>query len=160
MRLFADPLSFDMLARSFPGLTLTGTGTGPIAITGQSPDLKIEADLMSAGGGLKFAGNIDIDSLGGYAARGVGEIRNVDLSRLLTKKDAARTSLTGRFNVDVRGSGAKTLSGSAQIALDSGRYNRIPFSSVRGGTIRFDQGKAILSDSLVIASPLGGLIAE
>jgi translocation and assembly module TamB len=155
----ADPLSFDMLARSFPALTLRGLAYGPVKIKGQSPDLEIATNLVSAAGALRFAGNIDIDSLGGYGARGVGEITNVNLSRLGLGKDLPPTSLTGSYTVDVRGSSASSLTGAADLRLGLSTYDRIALDSMSRASIRFENGRAITSDSLIISSPMGRLAA-
>lgn len=155
----ADPLSFDMLARSFPGLTLRGLAYGPVKIRGQSPDLQVVTNLVSASGALRFAGNIDIDSLGGYGARGVGEITNVNLATLGIKANAPKTALTGAYTIDVRGSSASTLTGTADIRLSRSTYDRIALDSLSRASIRFENGRAITTDSIIISSPMGRIAA-
>lgn len=157
--LTADPVSFDMLRRSFPRLTLRGLAYGPIRITGQSPDLQIATDLRSAAGAFRFAGNIDIDSLGGYGARGVGEFREVNLARLGIRDSAPVTSLTGAYTVDVRGATPGTLTGGAQVRLGRSIYDRIPLDSTSRASVRFDQGRVITSDTVFINSPFGRVTA-
>jgi hypothetical protein len=159
VNLNADPISFDMLRRSFPGLTLRGLAYGPIQIKGQSPDLQIAANLVSAAGRFRFAGNIDIDSLGGYGARGVGDFAEVDLSRATVKDSAPKTSLTGRYTVDVRGATSATLLGSADIRLGQSVYNRIPLDSSSRATLRFENGRIITADTTFINSPFGRVTA-
>lgn len=156
----ANPLSFDMLARSFPRLTLRGLAYGPMKITGQSPDLQVVTNLVSAAGSVRFAGNIDIDSLGGYGARGTGEITRVNLARLGTMPDAVSTSLTGRFTLNVRGTTPATLTGTADVRLDSSRYDRINLDSLTRAIVRFDEGRVIISDTVFISSPIGQLRAS
>jgi translocation and assembly module TamB len=155
----ADPLSFDMLARSFPGLTLRGLAYGPVKIKGQSPDLEVVTNLVSAAGALRFAGNIDIDSLGGYGARGVGEITNVNLATLGIKANAPKTALTGAYTIDVRGSSASSLTGTADVRLGRSTYDRITLDSLSRASVRFENGRVITNDSLIISSPMGRIAA-
>jgi translocation and assembly module TamB len=155
----ADPISFDMLARSFPGLKLRGLAYGPMQIKGQSPDLQIAANLLSASGRLRFAGNIDLDSLGGYGVRAVGEFAEVDLSRLGIRDSAPKTSLSGRYDLDVRGSKLSTLTGSADIRLSQSQYSGLTIDSTSRATLRFDQGRVTTTDTAVIQSPLGRVTA-
>ena len=157
--LVADPISFDMLARSFPGLTLKGLAYGSMKITGQSPNLQIATNLVSSGGALRFAGNIDIDSLGGYGARGVGEISKVNLAQLGMRPNAPTTSLSGSYVLDVRGSTPSTLTGTADLRLGRSTYERITLDSTSRATLRFDRGRVSTTDSLVIESPFGRVSA-
>jgi translocation and assembly module TamB len=155
----ADPISFDMLRRSFPGLKLRGLAYGPLQITGQSPDLQIAANLVSAAGRLRFAGNVDLDSLGGYGARGVGEFADVDLSRLGVRDTAPVTTLSGRYNVDVRGATLSTLTGAADVRLGQSKYSGVTLDSASRATLRFDQGTVSTVDTAVIQSPMGRITA-
>ena len=155
----ADPISFDMLRRSFPGLTLRGLAYGPLQIKGQSPNLQIVANLLSAAGRFRFAGNIDIDSLGGYGARGVGEFADIDLSRLGVRDSAPKSALTGRYTVDVRGATPGTLTGAADIRLGRSTFDAIPLDSTSRATLRFENGRVITSDTTVIDSPFGRVTA-
>ena len=159
VNLNADPISFDMLRRSFPGLKLRGLAYGPMQIKGQSPDLQIVANLVSAAGRLRFAGNIDIDSLGGYGARGVGEFADVNLARLGVRDSAPVTALSGRYTVDVRGATPATLTGAANINLGRSTYDRIPLDSNSRATVRFDRGRVITTDTAFINSPFGRVTA-
>jgi translocation and assembly module TamB len=155
----ADPISFDMLARSFPGLKLRGLAYGPIQIKGQSPDLQIAANLLSASGRLRFAGNVDLDSLGGYGVRAVGEFGDLDLSRLGVRDSAPKTSLSGRYDVDVRGDKLSTLTGAADVRLDQSTYSGVTLDSTSRVTLRFNAGKVETADTAVIQSPMGRITA-
>ena len=157
--LTANPLSFDMLARSFPGLKLRGLAYGPIQIKGQSPDLQIAANLLSGSGRMRFAGNIDLDSLGGYGVRAFGEFAYVDLSRLGIRDSAPRTSLSGRYNIDVRGTKFSTLTGAADIRLAQSTYSGLTLDSTSRATLRFNEGRVTTADTAIIASPLGRVTA-
>jgi translocation and assembly module TamB len=155
----ADPLSFDMLKRSFPKLTLRGLAYGPMKIQGRSPDLQITANLIAASGRLRFAGNIDLDSLGGYGVRAVGEFADVDLSRLGVRDSAPKTTLSGRYNLDVRGTKLSTLSGAGDIHLSQSTYSGLTLDSTSRVRVRFDQGRVTTADTAVIQSPLGRVTA-
>ena len=155
----ADPVSFDMLRRSFPGLTLRGLAYGPLKIQGQSPDLQITANLVSVSGRLRFAGNIDLDSLGGYGVRAVGDFADVDLSRLGVRDSAPQTKLSGRYNLDVRGKTIGTLSGAADIRLAQSTYSGLTLDSTSKATLRFNEGRVTTTDTAVIRSPLGRVTA-
>ena len=155
----ADPISFDMLSRSFRSLTLRGLAYGPLKIKGQSPDLQIAANLVSASGRLRFAGNIDLDSLGGYGVRAVGEFADVDLSRLGVRDSAPKTKLSGRYNLDVRGAKVSSLTGAADIRLSQSTFDRITLDSATRATLRFDQGRVVATDTTVIQSPMGRVTA-
>jgi translocation and assembly module TamB len=155
----ANPLSFDMLSRSFPGLKLRGLAYGPLQIKGQSPDLQIAANLLSASGRLRFAGNIDLDSLGGYGVRAVGEFAQIDLSRLGVRDSAPKTSLSGRYDLDVRGTKLSTLTGAADIRLAQSTYSGLTLDSTSRATLRFNEGRVTTADTAVIQSPLGRITA-
>jgi translocation and assembly module TamB len=155
----ADSISFDMLARSFPGLKLRGLAYGPMQIKGQSPDLQIAANLVSASGRLRFAGNIDLDSLGGYGVRAVGEFAEVDLSRLGIRDSAPKTSLSGKYDLDVKGATLSTLTGAAAIHLDQSVYSGLTLDSTSRATLRFNEGRVTTADTAVIQSPLGQVTA-
>jgi translocation and assembly module TamB len=155
----ADPVSFDMLRRSFPGLKLRGLAYGPIKISGQSPDLQIAANLVSAAGRLRYAGNIDLDSLGGYGMRGVGEFAEVDLSRIGVRDSAPKTTLSGRYDVNVRGATLGTLTGNADIRLGQSVYNGVTLDSTSRATLIFNEGRVSTADTAVIQSPMGRITA-
>jgi translocation and assembly module TamB len=155
----ADPLSFDMLRRSFPKLTLRGLAYGPLKIKGQSPDLQIAANLISVSGRLRFAGNIDLDSLGGYGIRAVGEFADVDLARLGVRDSAPQTKLSGRYDLDVRGKTMGTLTGAAAIRLAQSTYSGLTLDSTSKATLRFNEGRVTTTDTAVIQSPFGRVTA-
>jgi translocation and assembly module TamB len=157
--LVAAPLSLDMLARSFPTIKLRGLASGPIKIRGTSPDLAIVAALTTpTGGALQFAGNIDIDSLGGFGARGRGEVTNVNLAQLLTRPTAPVTSLNARYSLDIRGATAATLRGTAEFQLSRSTIDSVTIDTLSLATITFDSGKAVLRDTVKIFSPLGQVL--
>lgn len=159
--LVADSLSFGTLARSpvFSFLKLRGMAAGPISIKGTTPDLHITTRLSGPAGQFAYNGTVDLDSLGGYGARGRGDFARLNLRQLLTSPTAALTSLNGRYDLNVRGSSARTLSGLATVKLDSSKVDSVVVESASNAVIRFANGRAILSDTLRIIGPLGRLTA-
>jgi translocation and assembly module TamB len=155
--LIADSLSFETLARSYPSLKLRGMVAGPITIRGQTPNLQVATRLSGPAGQLAYNGTLDLDSLGGYSARGRGEFSRVNLRSLLTSLTAPLTSLNGRYELDVRGSSARTLSGLAALKLDRSKIDSVVVDSASNAIVRFTYGRAILSDTVVATSPMGRL---
>ena len=159
--LTADSLSFETLARSpvFSSLKLRGMAAGPITIRGQTPDLQITTRLSGPAGQLAFNGTVDLDSVGGYSAHGRGEFARVNLAQLLTSPTAPMSSLNGRYDLDVRGSSARTLTGLATLKLDRSRLDSAVLDSASSATVRFANGRAILSDTVHVVSSMGRLTA-
>ena len=159
--LTADSLSFETLARSpvFSSLKLRGMAAGPITIRGQTPDLQITTRLSGPAGQLAFNGTVDLDSLGGYSARGRGEFARVNLAQLLTSPNAPLSSLNGRYDLDVRGSSARTLTGLASLKLDRSKLDSAVLESASNAIVRFTNGRAILSDTVHVVGPMGRLTA-
>ena len=156
--LTADSLSFGTLARSFPSLKLRGMAAGPITIRGRTPNLDVATRLSGPAGQLTFNGRLDIDSLGGYSARGRGEFARVNLAQLLTSPNAPLSWLNGQYSLDVSGANARTLSGLAALKLTRSKFDSAVVDS-SNATVRFANGKAILADTLHISGPIGRLKA-
>ncbi|HEY6219323.1 MAG TPA: hypothetical protein VIV65_04640, partial [Gemmatimonadaceae bacterium] len=154
----ADSLNFSMLARSYPSLGLRGMAAGPIRISGRTPDLTIDARLSGPAGQCAYNGRVDIDSVGGYFARGRGSFANLDLSKLLANPSAPFSSLYGTYDLDVSGASAKTLSGLAAVKLDQSRLDSARFEA-SNATVRFANGRAVLTDTVRVQSPMGSGIA-
>jgi hypothetical protein len=159
--LTADSLSFETLARSpvFSSLKLRGMAAGPIRIRGQTPDLQITTSLAGPAGQFAFNGTVDLDSVSGYSAHGRGAFARVNLAQLLTSPSAPFSSLNGRYDLDVRGSSARTLTGFAALKLDRSRLDSAILDSASRAIVRFANGRAILSDTVHVAGPMGRLTA-
>ena len=155
----ADSLNFTMLAQSYPSLGLRGMVAGPIHITGQTPDLTIDARLSGPAGQFAYSGRVDIDSAGGYFARGRGEFANLDLSRMLANPKAPLSSLTGSYDLDVSGASANTLSGIAALHLQPSKLDSIRIDSSATAIVRFANGRAVLTDTVRVRGPIGRAVA-
>ncbi|MDB4888136.1 MAG: hypothetical protein JWN79_3574, partial [Gemmatimonadetes bacterium] len=136
--LVAAPLSLTTLARSYPMMPLRGTFSGPVRVKGIPPDLTVTADLTGAGGHLVYAGKVDADSIGGYAATGSGTFDAINAASLF---DLAKpvTRLAGAFDVDMRGDLLSTLTGPLAVRLQRSEVDGV---RVAGGTgrVRFEHG--------------------
>ena len=156
--LAADPLSFTTLARSYPGLPLRGIVSGPIRARGSSPDLELSASLEGATGNFSFDGRIDIDTIGGMGAHGSGQFATLNLAGLLDKPTFPKGTLSGHYDVDVAGTTASTLQGSASLDLE-----RTTIDSVRiypsYARLRFADGR-LLVDSLRLHTAVATVLAS
>jgi translocation and assembly module TamB len=160
--LIADSLSFETLGRSpvFTSLPLRGMAAGPITIRGQTPELQITTRLSGPAGQFAYSGVVDLDSLGGYSARGRGDFQRLNLRQLLTRPGAPLSSLSGRYDLDVRGSSAKTLTGQAALKLDRSKLDSLVLDSASNAIVRFANGRATLTDTVHVVSPMGRLTAS
>jgi translocation and assembly module TamB len=117
LKLNVEPLSFTTLSRSYPGIPLRGEYSGPMQISGTSPNLRVVTSLTGPGGGLAFDGTVDADAPV-YAARGTAQTAGADLRTLLANEGMPHTRLNGTYSIDVRGSTANDLLGT--LAADLG----------------------------------------
>ena len=119
LQLEADAIALDLLNAHFPAaVPLAGSLQGPVRVTGTPEDLRIDADLVTSGGGVSVAGRVG----GLYSARPTfrlaGSVERLDLHRLLP--DLPETQVTGRFEVDGAGRAAEDLTGQVQVDLLDG----------------------------------------
>ncbi len=133
----ARPLSLTMLSRTYPN-PLRGLMSGPIKAEGQSPDLSLSTTLTGEAGTFSFDGRIDLDTVGGYGARGHGQFSALSPATLLAKSTFPRGVFSGRYDVDVNGATAATLHGTAGVAIE-----RTIFDNV---TIYPSQARATFAD--------------
>jgi hypothetical protein len=73
----ASPLSFTMLARSYPIIPFRGPYTGPVRVQGTIDTLLLVTTLSGDGGTVAYSGYVDADSVGGYATHGVVRVERV-----------------------------------------------------------------------------------
>jgi translocation and assembly module TamB len=155
----AEPLSLTMLARSpvFAALPARGLVSGPIRVKGTSADLELVTSLQGPAGTLSFDGRLDIDSVGGYGARGRGQFSALNLGTLLELPAIPAGTFSGHYDLDVAGSTAASLNGSANLAIE-----RTLIDSVRvypsNAHVRFAEGR-VLVDSLRIHTSAATLTA-
>ncbi|HEY4216380.1 MAG TPA: translocation/assembly module TamB domain-containing protein [Gemmatimonadaceae bacterium] len=146
LELDAQPLSWTMLARSYPFLPLRGLMSGPIRVKGSSPDLEVSTSLQGVAGALSYDGRVDADSIGGYGAHGRGQFSALSVGQLLEKSNVPAGLLSGHYDVDLTGADAATLAGAADVAIE-----RTIIDSLRvypsEAYVRFADGR-MLVDSL------------
>jgi hypothetical protein len=151
------PLSLTTLARSYPMLPLRGTFAGPMTVQGQAPDLMVTADLTGAAGHVMYAGHVDADSVGGYAARGSGGFEALDAVALVGRTSPA-SKLNGEFDVDLAGDSLATLDGSLAVRLSRSEADGVQIGS-GASRLRFERG-VVRVDTLVVAATPGTLRAS
>ena len=153
----ADPLSLPTLSRSYPFLPKHGLLSGPIRATGSSPDLALSMSLQGNRLSLSYDGRVNLDSTSGYGARGGGQFSNVDLAGLFDVPRPVGT-LSGHYDLDVRGNTAAALQGSANVDLE-----RTLLDSVRvypsTARLRFADGR-MLVDSLFLRTAAATVTAK
>jgi len=149
----ASPLSFTTLARSYPGLPIRGLATGPISVSGTSPDLVVNTSLTTDAGSVSYNGRLDIDSIGGYAVHGQGDFASLEPGRLLDRANVPAGKLNGSYAADVTFGSLATLSGLASVSLDRTTLGGVTIypSAAR---LRFANGVAHV-DSAVIHTTSG-----
>lgn len=154
----AQPLSLTALARSYPALPLRGLVSGPIRARGSSPDLELATSLAGPAGAFSFDGHIDIDSIGGYAARGRGDFSNLGLAALLERPAVPVAPLSGHYDVDVSGASARSLRGSADLSIERTRLDSILVYPSHA-SVRFADGR-MLVDSLRLHTKPAMIVAS
>ena len=112
----AQPLAFTTLQKSYVNLPLREALSGPIRVSGQSPDLRFTTSLSGDGGTLSFDGRVDADPPD-YGAHGIGSISNANLRTLLGNSSLPHTSLNGTYALDITGDSLPNFSGSASVSL-------------------------------------------
>ncbi|MFN2636367.1 MAG: translocation/assembly module TamB domain-containing protein [Gemmatimonadaceae bacterium] len=117
LALNAAPLSFTALSHSYPLLPLRGSYAGPVQVKGTSPNLLVNTTLTGPAGTFAYNGLVDADPLE-YGARGRATTSALDLRTLLEKNTLPHTSLTGQYDLDLRGESLATLAGSAVAAVE------------------------------------------
>lgn len=153
----ARPLSLAMLARSYPN-PLRGMMSGPVHAQGQSPDLTLTTTLAGESGTLSFDGRVDLDSVGGYGARGHGQFSAIDPSALLAKPTGPRGTLSGHYDVDLNAENASTVRGTANIGLERTTFDGVTVYPSHGH-VTFADGRMRV-DSLALETAAGTLQAS
>lgn len=155
--LVASPLSFTMLARSYPALALRGPYAGPLRVKGTMPGLDLVADLSGAAGGLAMDAHLDM-APPGLAARGVLRARELDLRVLLERPRLPATRLTGEVVGDVHGDSLATLAGRAVLALARSSIDSVAVFPSQVA-LAFGGGRMVV-DSLRLETSAGRLTAR
>jgi translocation and assembly module TamB len=151
----AQPVSLTMLSRAYP-LGLKGLLSGPVQVKGTTDSMQLSLDLTGPAGRLTYNGTVDAYPLS-VAAHGAGRIERLDLSQLVGQLQAPPASLTGNYQLDVRGdtNDLRTLAGNATLLLERSEFDglRLFPSRLRA---RFANGRMYV-DTLRIESVAGVL---
>jgi len=154
----AQPVSLTMLSRAYP-LGLHGVLTGPIQAKGTTDTMQLSLDLTGPAGRITYNGTVDAYPLS-VAAHGGGRVERLDLSQLVGKFAAPPASLTGNYQLDVRGdtNDLRTLAGHATVLLERSDFDGIRLSPSRLRA-RFGNGRMYV-DTLRIESFAGSIGAS
>jgi len=157
LALNAEPLAFATIRKSYQGMPLRASLSGPIRVVGQSPDLAVTASLSSGTDTLTWDGHVDADAPT-YGARGTGTFAHADVRDLLQMPTLPRTALTGRYALDVTGDSVADFTGTAALSLDPSSMGRIPLAPSLA-RVRFESG-VVRVDTLAIRSGDATLAAD
>lgn len=157
LALDAAPLAFATIGKSYQGMPLRASMSGPISVVGQSPDLRVSAILSSGRDTLTWDGRVDADPPV-YGAHGTGSAVRADLRTLLGAPALPRTALTGTFALDVTGDSVADFTGTASASLASSAVGPLGVQSALA-RLRFDAG-ALHVDTLRVRSREGNLDAS
>src|SRR5215831_694752 len=153
----ARPLSLTMLSRSYPN-PLRGLMSGPIKASGQSPELTLATTLAGDAGTFSFDGRVDLDSVGGFGARGHGQFSALSPSTLLAKAEGPKGAFSGHYEVDVNGKNASLLTGTAGLAIERTTFDGLTIYPSRAHAT-FGDGRMRI-DSLLVETSAGALEAS
>ncbi len=153
----ADPISFSMLRRSYPGLPLVGTFSGPLRARGTMGNLELTTSLTGAAGGFSIDGTFDLVEPA-MSARGRASVRELDVRQALGRSDLPVTVLTATMAGDLGGSGRDDVAGHVEVAFDNSTVNGVQlFPSI--GSFAFDAGR-LRVDSLQLETSLARVSAR
>jgi translocation and assembly module TamB len=161
VNLDAQPLSLTMLARSptFANMPFRGLMSGPIKAKGEASALDVSTSLQGAVGSLSFDGRVDVDSIGGFGARGSGSFSAINVGAILEKTNVPAGTFSGRYTADVAGETAATLQGFVDLSLDSTVVDSVRVHETRA-RVEFADGRLKIVDSVRVRSTAGTLIAR
>src|SRR6185503_17863067 len=161
MSLDIQPLNLSMVGKSlFPTMPALGLVSGPLRVQGQSPDLALAFSWQGSAGALSFDGRVDMDSVGGYGARGRGQFSGVNFSQLLASAGASlrRGTLSGHYDIDVAGESAAALNGMADVSVERTTFEGVRVYPTRA-QLRFADGRLRLADTLRLRTDAATLVA-
>jgi translocation and assembly module TamB len=160
LTLDAQPLNLSMVGKTlFPSLPPLGLVNGPIRVEGQSPDLTVVTSLQGANGVLSFDGHVDLDSIGGYGARGRGQFSGVNVGGLLAQADLPVGNLSGHYDIDVAGESAATLHGTTDVSFERTELDGVRVHPTRA-QLRFADGRLQIMDTLRVRTDAATLLAR
>jgi translocation and assembly module TamB len=155
----AQPVSLTMLGRSYPKLVAHGLMSGPIRAKGTAAELEVDAALQGSAGALSFAGTLDVDSIGGYGARGRGSFTGLGVAEFLERQTIPTGRLSGKYEADVSGPTAALLRGFVGFELDSTTFDRMRVYAT-SGRVELADGRMRIVDSLRVQTAAGLVVAR
>jgi translocation and assembly module TamB len=160
LTLDAQPLNLSMVGRTlFPSLPALGLVSGPIRVSGQSPDLEVVTSLQGAAGALSFDGHVDLDSIGGYGARGRGQFSGFNLAQLLAQASVPVGNLSGHYDIDIAGASAASLHGTTDVSIERTAIDGVRVYPTRA-QLRFGDGRLQITDTLRVHTDAATLVAR
>lgn len=157
VNLDARPVSLTMLARSYPN-PLRGVMSGPVRAQGQSPDLSLTTTLAGDAGTFSFDGRLDLDTTGGWGAKGRGQFSSISPATLLAKAGAPAGTFSGHYDVDVNAQSASSIRGSGNVSIERTVYDGVTIYPSQGH-VTFADGRMTV-DSLRVETTAGTLHAS
>jgi translocation and assembly module TamB len=153
-----DPLSFDALRPSYPGIWFSGSVAGPLRMRGMLDAAEIDTDLNGDDGGLGMHGHFDLAGPT-FAGNGTVSVTHANLPALLGRPDLPVTDLTGAATGNVQGdSNLANLVGPLTVTASGSSVDSMRLDTLRA-VLRFSQGDAHV-DSLHLQTALGAADAE
>jgi hypothetical protein len=145
----AHPISFTTLRKSYPGMPLRDSLSGPIRVVGQSPAMRVTTSLSGDGGTLGYDGTVDADPPA-YGAHGTGTASNANLRLLLGNESLPSTSFNGTYALDIAGDSLADLTGTASASL---LESRLGTTEIRPSVARVHFGNGLVTvDTLMVAT--------
>jgi translocation and assembly module TamB len=153
-----DPLSFDALRPSYPGIWFSGSVAGPLRMRGMLEALDLDTDLDGDDGGIAMHGHFDLAGPM-FAGNGTVSLTHANLPALLGRPDLPATDLTLTAAGQVQGdTDLATLAGPLTLTASASSVDSLRLDTLRA-VLRFDHGDAHI-DSLHLQTALGAVDAN
>jgi translocation and assembly module TamB len=158
----AQPFSFTTFARAYTDsrIPLKGEYTGPIRLQGTTDDLTVTTELRGPAGMIAYDGQVDGDSVGGYALNGVVSFADLDLRTLLDTAVTPVTALTGSATLAVRFDSLFNMAGSTDLALARSRIDSLYVHDGARVQLRFADGRMTVFGADTVETVAGRVIAS
>jgi translocation and assembly module TamB len=152
-RMNLDPLVFDGVRPSYPGIPILGAVSGLVAAEGTAERFHLLTDVHGDLGALSVTGILAPDSLGIGAESLTARFSGLDLA--LLRGTGPHSSLVGRLTADGVFDTVSGPSGALRLHLSQGRIEEFQMDSLRA-SLRGADGLVAL-DTLDLAWPGGSL---
>ncbi|MDQ6886458.1 MAG: translocation/assembly module TamB [Gemmatimonadota bacterium] len=153
----AQPISFTMLARSYPLIPMRGSFTGPMRIKGTMDDLDLTTTLAGTSGTLALDGHFDFLPPV-YAARATMTVRNLDLRTLFDRPSFPVSRLTATASSDIHGDSLADLVGTVAFGVERSRIDTLRIYPSMG-RLTFGNGRMTV-DTLRVETTAATLVAS